>query len=56
MIFQEGELTIRYVTENDVRTLSNWLSSPEALRFYPALTGSKTPTSRFREKRGRNCP
>lgn len=34
MLFQKGDLSIRYVTENDVQTISNWLSNPEVLRFY----------------------
>ncbi|WP_440604138.1 GNAT family N-acetyltransferase [Bacillus sp. GB_SG_008] len=34
MLFQQGELSIRYITEDDVQTLSNWLSNPEVLRFY----------------------
>lgn len=43
MIFQEGELSIRYVTENDVQTLSDWLSNPEVLRFYEGRDKPQSP-------------
>lgn len=43
MVFQKGELIIRYVTENDVQTLSNWLSNPEILRFYEGRDKPQSP-------------
>ncbi|MFD3447307.1 GNAT family N-acetyltransferase [Microbacteriaceae bacterium 4G12] len=43
MLFQEGELSIRYVTENDVPILSNWLSNPEVLHFYEGRDKPQSP-------------
>jgi hypothetical protein len=43
MLFQKGELSIRYVTEDDVQTLSNWLSNPEVLRFYEGRDKPQSP-------------
>ncbi|WP_243522722.1 GNAT family N-acetyltransferase [Bacillus pseudomycoides] len=34
MLFQQGSLSIRYVTENDVKILSKWLTTPEVLQYY----------------------
>ncbi|MCM3736802.1 acetyltransferase [Bacillus cytotoxicus] len=43
MLFQKKELSIRYVTENDVQTLSNWLLNPEVLRFYEGRDKPQSP-------------
>jgi len=31
MLFQKGSLSIRYVIEDDVNTISKWLTNPEVL-------------------------
>ena len=43
MIYQKGNLSIRYVTENDVQILSNWLSNPEVLSFYEGRDKPQSP-------------
>ncbi|WP_242224207.1 GNAT family N-acetyltransferase [Bacillus cereus group sp. BfR-BA-01380] len=43
MLFQKKDLSIRYVTENDVQTLSNWLSNPEVLCFYEGRDKPRSP-------------
>lgn len=43
MLFQKKDLSIRYVTVNDVQTLSNWLSNPEVLRFYEGRDKPQSP-------------
>ncbi|MEN1937944.1 GNAT family N-acetyltransferase [Paenibacillus sp. 102] len=34
MLFQKGELLIRYVIEDDANTISKWLTNPEVLQYY----------------------
>lgn len=34
MLFQKGSLSIRYVIEDDVNTISKWLTNPEVLQYY----------------------
>ncbi len=34
MLFQKGELLVRYVIEDDAPIMSKWLTDPEVLQYY----------------------
>ncbi len=34
MLFQKGDLLVRYVIEDDAPIMSKWLTDPEVLQYY----------------------
>ncbi|MBJ7968116.1 GNAT family N-acetyltransferase, partial [Bacillus cereus] len=34
MLFQKGDLLVRYVIEDDAPFMSKWLTDPEVLQYY----------------------
>ncbi|PEM80304.1 GNAT family N-acetyltransferase [Bacillus pseudomycoides] len=43
MLFQKGSLSIRYVIEDDVNTISKWLTNPEVLQYYEGRDNPQSP-------------
>ncbi|HEK9099093.1 GNAT family N-acetyltransferase [Bacillus pfraonensis] len=43
MLLQKGKLSIRYVVEDDVKTISKWLTTSEVLQYYEGRDNPQTP-------------
>lgn len=43
MLFQKGDVSIRYVIEEDVNTISKWLTNPEVLQYYEGRDNPQSP-------------
>ncbi|MCI0765081.1 GNAT family N-acetyltransferase [Bacillus sp. TL12] len=43
MLLQKGKLSIRYVAEDDVNTISKWLTNPEVLQYYEGRDNPQSP-------------